>query len=110
MKLLFRGSVRRRLSWGCWRLLALARTELCRQIMVLGSLRAGGIAREIIERAIATDEAEDQEHGEKRGDELPDELATEEGRRAWLARELAAERDTGATPEPEPDSGHEFDA
>jgi transposase len=68
------------------------------------------IAREIIEQAIATDEAEDEEHGEKRGDELPDELATEEGRRAWLARELAAERDTGATPEPEPDSGHEFDA
>ena len=70
------------------------------------------IAREIIEQAIATDEAEDQEHGEKRGDELPDELSTEEGRRAWLARELAGERDSGDEPESErePGSSHEFDA
>jgi hypothetical protein len=72
------------------------------------------IAREIIEQAIATDEAEDQEHGEKRGDELPDELSTDEGRRAWLSRELAARRgeDTEAdgNSEPKPRSGHEFDA
>lgn len=72
------------------------------------------IAREIIEQAIATDEAEDQEHGDKRGDELPDELRTDEGRRAWLARELATERDTGQEQEPgskqERGSGHEFNA
>jgi transposase len=48
----------------------------------------GQIAREIIEQAIATDEAEDVDHGDARGDELPPELCTEEGRRAWLAREL----------------------
>ncbi len=70
------------------------------------------IAREIIEQAIATDEAEDQEHGEKRGDELPGELTTDEGRRAWLARELATERDAGEEPgsEEKPGSGHEFNA
>ncbi len=64
------------------------------------------IAREIIEQAIATDEAEDQQHGEKRGDEL----STHEGRRAWLERELAGGRDADDQPEPEPGSGHEFDA
>ncbi len=57
------------------------------------------IAREIIAQTIATDEAEDREHGDARGDELPVELQTEAGRRAWLERELArahAEReDTG---------------
>jgi transposase len=53
------------------------------------------IAREIIEQAIATDEAEDELHGEKRGDELPPELQTAEGRRAWLARELARDRENG---------------
>jgi transposase len=70
------------------------------------------IAREIIEQAIATDEAEDEEHGEKRGDELPDELSTDEGRRAWLARELAArsEERSGTDGESDSVSGHEFDA
>ena len=43
--------------------------------------------------AIATDEAEDEQHGDARGDELPEELRTDEGRRAWLERELAGERD-----------------
>ena len=47
------------------------------------------IAREILEEAKATDAAEDELYGEKRGDELPEELATPEGRRAWLKRELA---------------------
>jgi hypothetical protein len=72
----------------------------------------GRVAREIIDRAIATDEAEDEEHGDARGDELPPELCTDEGRRAWLARELAGERDKDAAvePEEEPDPGHEFDA
>jgi hypothetical protein len=49
------------------------------------------IAREIIEQAIATDEAEDALHGDSRGDELPPELQTAAGRRAWLERELARE-------------------
>ena len=53
------------------------------------------IAREIIAEAIATDEAEDREHGEARGDELPPELQTEAGRREWLERELARERSDG---------------
>jgi Transposase DDE domain len=72
----------------------------------------GRVAREIIDQAIATDEAEDEEHGDARGDELPPELRTDEGRRAWLARELASERDKDAVlePEEEPDPGHEFDA
>jgi transposase len=49
------------------------------------------IAREIIEQAIATDEAEDAQHGDSRGDELPPELRTAAGRRAWLEREFARE-------------------
>jgi hypothetical protein len=71
----------------------------------------GQIAREIIETAIQTDEAE-EEHGDARGDELPAELSTDEGRRAWLGRELAAKReaDRETDGEPEPESGHEFDA
>jgi transposase len=61
------------------------------------------IAREIIEEAIATDEAEDQLHGDARGDELPPELQTAVGRRAWLERELALER--AEAPAEESDSG-----
>jgi hypothetical protein len=49
------------------------------------------IAREIIQDAIATDEAEDEQFGDARGDELPEELQTAAGRRAWLERELARE-------------------
>jgi Transposase DDE domain/Transposase domain (DUF772) len=91
------------------------------------SVDFGQIARELIAGAIAADEAEDEEHGDARGDELPEELQTDEGRRAWLARELAGRRqaqrdadadadaadedededgDGGARPEP----GREFDA
>ena len=51
------------------------------------------IAREVIAGAIATDEAEDEQHGDARGDELPPELQTEAGRREWLERELAGERE-----------------
>jgi transposase len=51
------------------------------------------IAREIIEQAIATDEAEDGQYGDARGDELPSELQTAAGRRAWLERELARDPD-----------------
>jgi transposase len=50
------------------------------------------IAREIIAGAIATDQAEDEQHGDARGDELPPELQTVAGRREWLARELARDR------------------
>jgi transposase len=50
------------------------------------------IAQEIIEQAIATDEAEDEQFGDARGDELPPELQTAAGRRAWLEREMARER------------------
>ena len=66
------------------------------------------VAREILEEAKAIDAAEDELYGEKRGDELPAELATAEGRRAWLARELAAAGEPGGGEEGEP--AHEFDA
>jgi hypothetical protein len=59
------------------------------------------IAREIIAEAIATDEAEDRQHGDARGDELPPELQTEAGRREWLGRELAREHDEGETEQEE---------
>src|SRR5215208_5948323 len=61
------------------------------------------LAREIIEDAIATDQAEDELYGDRRGDELPPELATGEGRRAWLRgakKRLEAER--AANPQPVP--------
>ena len=88
------------------------------------SVDFGQIAEELIQVAIATDKAEDEEHGEGRGDELPDELQTDEGRRAWLARELAARRqakrksnhedeggsESEADNEPGPQPGYEFDA
>jgi hypothetical protein len=72
----------------------------------------GEVAREIIETAIRTDETEDEEGGDSRGDELPPELSTDEGRRAWLARELAVERasESGTDRESGPESEHEFDA
>jgi len=59
----------------------------------------GQIAREIVEQTIATDERQDEELGDARGDELPGELATDEGRRAWLARELCAREETVAPPD-----------
>ncbi len=67
------------------------------------------IAREIIAEAIATDEAEDVEHGDARGDELPPELQTEAGRREWLERELARER-SEADQTPEELAVDDFDA
>ena len=66
------------------------------------------VAREILEEAKATDAAEDELYGDARGDELPPELATAEGRRAWLARELAASGEPAAASDGEP--AHEFDA
>jgi transposase len=70
------------------------------------------IARELIAHARQVDEAEDEEHGEDRGDELPEELSTEEGRRAWLARELAAQRERERHEhgqDEDEDEGHRFD-
>ena len=61
------------------------------------------IARELVERAIATDQAEDELYGEARGDELPEEWRTGEGRREWLRgakKRLEAER--AADPQPVP--------
>jgi hypothetical protein len=55
------------------------------------------IAREIIEDALATDEAEDEKFGDARGDELPEELRTATGRRAWLERELAGDQASDPT-------------
>lgn len=63
------------------------------------------IAREIVEQAIATDEAEDELYGEARGDELPPEFSTSAGRRGWLReakKRLEAER--AANPQPVPRS------
>jgi hypothetical protein len=62
------------------------------------NLDYGQIAREIIEQALATDEQQDEELGDARGDELPEELSTDEGRRAWLARELAAKSEADDQP------------
>jgi transposase len=70
------------------------------------------IAREILEEAKAVDAAEDELYGEKRGDELPEELATPEGRRAWLKRELARERaeDGESSSSERAEGDHQFDA
>jgi transposase len=70
------------------------------------------IAREIIQDAIATDEAEDELHGDARGDELPPELQTAAGRRAWLERELAREERNDGESDPaecRSDPAGEFD-
>jgi hypothetical protein len=61
------------------------------------------IAKEILEEARRTDEAEDELYGEKRGDELPEQLTTEAGRRAWLReakRRLDQKRAEEARPVP----------
>jgi transposase len=59
------------------------------------------IAREIVEEARATDEAEDEAFGQARGDELPEQIRTPEGRREFF-RQAKREReredeDCGAT-------------
>jgi len=61
------------------------------------------IAREILEEARRTDEAEDELYGDKRGDELLEQLTTEAGRRAWLReakRRLDQKRADEARPVP----------
>jgi transposase len=61
------------------------------------------IAKEILEEARRTDEAEDELYGDKRGDELPEQLTTEAGRRAWLReakRRLDQKRAEGGRPVP----------
>src|SRR3954449_9358920 len=61
------------------------------------------LARELVEQAIATDQAEDELYGDSRGDELPPEFSTSAGRRGWLReakKRLEAER--AANPQPIP--------
>ena len=61
------------------------------------------LAREIVEQAIATDQAEDELYGDRRGDELPEQWRTGDGRRTWLReakKRLEAER--AANPKPVP--------
>ena len=61
------------------------------------------IARELVERAIATDQAEDERFGEARGDERPPEFSTSARRRGWLReakQRLMDER--SANPQPVP--------
>ena len=73
------------------------------------NLDYGQVAREIIEQAIATDEREDEEHGDARGDELPEELATDEGRRSWLARGLSARQEPVGQPDQAAPAAEVFD-
>ena len=59
------------------------------------------IARELVEQAIETDRAEDEQFGEARGDELPPEFSTSAGRRGWLREaKKRLEADRSANPEP----------
>jgi transposase len=61
------------------------------------------IAREMIEQAIATDAAEDEQFGSARGDEMPEPLRTGAGRQKWLKeakRQLEQQR--AANPQPVP--------
>jgi transposase len=82
------------------------------------TLDFGGIAREILAEAKATDEAEDELYGDERGDELPEELRTRAGRAEFFRRarqERAGEASEGQQREPAPEpaageQGFEFDA
>jgi hypothetical protein len=63
------------------------------------------IAGEVLAKAKATDEAEDELFGDARGDELPEQLRTAEGRRGFFCRAGRQRRDEGESPEnPEPES------
>jgi len=62
------------------------------------------LARELVERAIATDQVEDEVYGEARGDELPPEFATAAGRRGWL-REAKKRLEAERTADPQPVPG-----
>ena len=69
------------------------------------------IAMEIVERTVATDEADDEELGEARGDELPKELRSPEGRREFfrrVRRQLRREEEfSDPAGEPDTESGEE---
>jgi transposase len=69
------------------------------------------IARQIIEEAIATDRAEDEQFGEARGDELPEELRTREGRAEFFRkiREQQAAEQAHDEPELIPEPAEEPD-
>jgi transposase len=61
------------------------------------------IAQEVVEEAIATDKAENEQFGERRGDELGSEVPLGDGRREWLrkaAQKLERERAARARPIP----------
>src|SRR5215211_129914 len=58
------------------------------------------IAREIVEEARATDEAEDEAFGAARGDELPEQLRTAEGRREFFCRARQQAHREQERPEP----------
>jgi transposase len=81
------------------------------------TLDFGGIAREILAEARATDEAEDEQYGDARGDELPEQLRTREGRAEFFRRareQRDHERDASdpelvAEPEPDAEEGFAFD-
>jgi hypothetical protein len=73
------------------------------------SVDFGQIARELIAVAVATHDAEDEAHGDAHGDELPEQLRADEGRRAWLARELAARRQAKHDAEAEADRDDDDD-
>jgi hypothetical protein len=61
------------------------------------------VAREVVEQAIATDQAEDERFGKARGDELPPEFSTTAGRRGWLREaKQRLEDERSANPQPVP--------
>lgn len=65
------------------------------------TLNYAQIAEEIVAEAIATDTAEDDQHGTLRGDELPAIVASAQGRRKWLraaAQRLDEQRAQQARP------------
>jgi transposase len=59
------------------------------------------LARELVEQAIATEQAEDELYGDSRGDELPPEFSTSAGRRGWL-REAKTRLEAERTANPQP--------
>jgi transposase len=67
------------------------------------------IAIEILAEAIATDAAEDEQHGDARGDELPEQLQSEDGRRAFFedAEREREEQDADGSEDREPADGSE---
>jgi transposase len=75
--------------------LALDSTKLHANASEQANMSYDEIAREILDEAAATDDAEDERYGERRGDEMPEGLRTWRERRDWLRgakRELESEQ------------------